>query len=445
MHGSCINYCVEYFSEDKMKRWYTNGVDELQVEDGREPPVGYYPGYSEKRKSNISKSTIGRTPHNKGKKESIKHIYYTNGKISIRIPENQLPPDGFVRGRLKRRMTEEERKTFNNKIWKTKQERYGNKYYNNMEKTEYTCLQRYGVVCQLLRDDVFPTTSSDTKPNLMFIELLTKNGIQIDDREFVINGRRKRYDIRVGTNLIEINPSAYHNSTFCPLRGNEALSRTYHYDKTHEATESGYRCINVWDWDDPMKIVGLLSDKPIVYARKCAIKEVSAKDARIFLNKNHLQGYVPSKIRIGLFFNEEIVSIMTFGSPRYNKNFQFELLRYCSICKVVGGAEKLFNFFLKKYNPESVVSYCDLSKFSGNMYYNLGFRLIKTSIGRHWYNMKLDIHITDNLLRKNGFDRLLGKYFGTFGKGTSNRELMLSHGFVEIFDAGQATFSWRRE
>lgn len=39
-----------------------------------------------------------------------------------------------------------------------------------------------------------------------------------------------------------------------------------------------------------------------------------------------------------------------------------------------------------------------------------------------------------------GFDQLLGKTFGVFGRGTSNEELMLSHGFVEIYDAGQATY-----
>ena len=50
------------------------------------------------------------------------------------------------------------------------------------------------------------------------------------------------------------------------------------------------------------------------------------------------------------------------------------------------------------------------------------------------------MHITDNLLRQQGFDRLLGDIFGTYGKGTSNEELMLEHGFVEIYDCGQAVY-----
>lgn len=30
---------------------------------------------------------------------------------------------------------------------------------------------------------------------------------------------------------------------------------------------------------------------------------------------------------------------MTFGKPRYNKNYEYELLRYCSNYSVIGGVE----------------------------------------------------------------------------------------------------------
>ena len=58
--------------------------------------------------------------------------------------------------------------------------------------------------------------------------------------------------------------------------------------------------------------------------------------------------------------------------------------------------------------------------------------------------MKTNEHILDSVLRANGFDRLLGKEYGFFGKGTSNRELMLEHGFVEVYDCGQSTYVWKR-
>mgnify|MGYP007037140579 CR=1 FL=1 len=79
---------------------------------------------------------------------------------------------------------------------------------------------------------------------------------------------------------------------------------------------------------------------------------------------------------------------MTFGKPRYNKNYEYELIRYCSSKNIVGGAEKLFNYFIKTYNPKSIISYCDWSKFNGDVYLKLGFIYKSYSIGKHWYNIK---------------------------------------------------------
>ena len=136
---------------------------------------------------------------------------------------------------------------------------------------------------------------------------------------------------------------------------------------------------------------------------------------------------------------------MTFGTPRYNKNYGWELLRYCSSKNIVGGAEKIFSHFLKQYNPTSIISYCDLSKFDGTTYAKLGFTLLgKHEPSKHWFNLKTGRHITDNLLRQRGFDQLFGKEYGTYGKGTSNEDLMLKHNFIEVYDCGQATYIWNR-
>lgn len=132
---------------------------------------------------------------------------------------------------------------------------------------------------------------------------------------------------------------------------------------------------------------------------------------------------------------------MTFGKPRFNKNYEYELIRYCtSEIGVSGGGEKLFKYFVTNFNPASIVSYCDLSKFNGQIYNKLGFKKIyKAGPSLHWYNMKTKQHILDSLLRSQGFDRLFGT---AYGKGSSNEALMLTYGFVEIYDCGQATYGW---
>ena len=134
---------------------------------------------------------------------------------------------------------------------------------------------------------------------------------------------------------------------------------------------------------------------------------------------------------------------MTFGKPRYNKNYEYELLRLCSHknYKVIGGSKRLFKQFLRQQNPTNIISYCDNSKFSGEVYEALGMNLInQTKPNCIW--SKGSTKITDNLLRQQGFDRL----FGTdYGKGTSNRDLILNEGFVEVYDCGQKVFDWKNK
>lgn len=168
------------------------------------------------------------------------------------------------------------------------------------------------------------------------------------------------------------------------------------------------------------------------------------KIAKQFLNKIHLQGYLKSEINIALFDGEDIVGIMTFGKPRYNKNFEWELLRYCCDGNVVGGAEKMFKAFIKAYSPKSIISYCDKSKFTGNVYRKLGFSLANenTQPSKHWYNIKTKQHFTNNLLLKLGADKLIGT---NFGKGTDNEQIMKGYGFVEIYDCGQEPYAWYEE
>ena len=272
--------------------------------------------------------------------------------------------------------------------------------------------------------------NKDSGPNLKFKQLLEDNNIEFE-REFPLG--RYKYDFKVGNILIEIDPTATHNVTYSPYES--IIDRNYHRDKTVFATIYNFRCIHVWDWDDLNKIIFLLKPMEKIYARKCVLKNVSKQEAKEFLNKYHIQSYCNDEIRIGLYYDNQLISIMTFGQPRYNKQCKYELLRFCSCKNVVGGKEKLLKYFISNYSS-SIVSYCDLSKFSGKSYSDLGFELVRSSVPtRHWYNGTL--HITDNLLRQRGYDQLFN---ANYGKGYSNEELMRQQGFVEIYDCGQATY-----
>lgn len=305
-----------------------------------------------------------------------------------------------------------------------------------------TCMERFGVPYACMTEqckNAYPGLISSI--NKEFASLLQSNNIPF---KLEFNLEDKSYDIAIqDTNiLIEIDPTYTHSTV--ATHWNSHRSESSQLEKTLVAQRNGYRCIHVFDWDDWNKILNILKSKIKIFARQCDIISLSEDETRDFENRYHLQNFCRGQIcRYGLVHNNEIVQIMTFGKPRYNKKCQWELLRLCSspMYYVVGGAERLFSHFKDEVNPESVVSYCDLAKFTGDVYFQLGFNLQSTSEpAKIWSKGKSKI--TNNLLLQRGYDQLFNTNYGT---GTSNEQLMLDNGWLPVYDCGQSTFIWRCE
>ena len=333
------------------------------------------------------------------------------------------------------------------KIRRTNLERYGKPSGFNYEKIKQTNLEKYGVAYTCLLPQCQNKGGMISKINLRFKAKLDELGIK-NELEFRLEN--KSYDIKCDNVLIEINPTFTHNSSKVEWKGKfkiEPKEEGYHQEKTIVANKNGYRCIHIWDWDDEDKLLEMLKEKKTLYARNLIIGKVSKKDTTSFLEKYHLQNSCNGQeICLGLYKNSELIEIMTFGKPRYNKHYEWELLRLCtkSEYKAVGGAEKLFKYFIKQYNPKSIISYCDNSKFSGNVYLKLGMKL-KTfgQPSKHWFNIFTFRHITDNLLRQRGYSQLHKDTIHQ--KGESNELLMLENGYLEMYDCGQSTYTWKNK
>lgn len=246
--------------------------------------------------------------------------------------------------------------------------------------------------------------------------------------------------------LIDINTTITHNLHWIPEGDHiSTFESDYLRKKTFYAKDNGYHDVNIFDWDDPQKIIdAFVVPKPRIFARNTFVQEVPLSDVKEFLKNNHIQGSTGGqKICIGLYAKSlpyTIVSLMTFGKPRYNRNFQCELLRYASSHVVIGGTKKISTYFIETYHPRNMISYCDRSKFNGDAYYRLGFNLRSAGeCSLHWYSPQTKRHITDNLLRKLGYDKLFDE---DYGKGTSNTELIINRGFLPVPDCGQDTFEW---
>jgi hypothetical protein len=180
------------------------------------------------------------------------------------------------------------------------------------------------------------------------------------------------------------------------------VAPNYHLTKTIECEKQGIQLIHIFEdeWIFKKEIVkerlknilNINSDLPRIQARNCEIKEISKTEKRDFLNTYHIQGNDHSKIRIGAFYNNELVSVMTFSPPNISKGGKFEdgiweLNRFCSnYCyKTPGIASKLLEHFKRNYKWKEIFSYADRRWSKGNLYYKIGFNLEHITEPNYWY------------------------------------------------------------
>jgi hypothetical protein len=145
---------------------------------------------------------------------------------------------------------------------------------------------------------------------------------------------------------------------------------SYHINKYKECQKHNIRLLTLWeDWfkTKPEILESIIKSKLGIVenkigARKCIVKEVGVNECKNFLNENHIQGYSPSATKLGLYYNDELVSVMTFSKSRVGvgkKEDGYELVRFCNKLntRVVGGASKLLKYFIQIYNPSKIISY----------------------------------------------------------------------------------------
>ena len=222
--------------------------------------------------------------------------------------------------------------------------------------------------------------------------------------------------------------------------------KSYHYDKHKLANKNGINLINIWedDWNYKKDIVKSIIKNKLklnetkIYARNCVIKEVLPEDAKIFLNENHLQGAVAANIKLGLYYNDILVSLMTFGKRKISNKSQFELLRFCNKLNfsIIGSASKLFKHFLNNYQYNTIISYANLDISNGNIYKILGFKEVGYTGINFWWS--------DNINRYSR-NKFMKYKINKEDKYNTANDIMINKGYHKIYGTGNLKFEFNKD
>lgn len=376
----------------------------------------------------------------------------------------------------------------------TKLEKYGNAHYNNIAQiketlgkrftTEYT-VERYGNDNFRILHDVDQLSEIYKTKSAYEIAVDLSVHIQTVFRYLNLYKLREPYRsqaereletflISVGiTNIVsntrkllpsgkeidiylpDFNVAIEYNGVYWHHEDVDHIHKYYHYDKYHECVKLGIQLISIYStsWMYKKEIVKrslmakLKLNSSYIHARKCNIKSVTGSAARVFLDAYHIQGNTTSSYKYGLYYDDILVSLMTFSKKRtgigkQNKQLpvnehEYELVRYASSDHVVGGASRLLKHFIKHQYPETIFSYSDNEWSDGNLYSVLGFDMIADSKPSYWYYRPGDkkmyhrFNFSKQKLRAQGFDDAL----------TENIITKQHLGLLKIWDCGKKT--WR--
>lgn len=235
----------------------------------------------------------------------------------------------------------------------------------------------------------------------------------------------------------------------------EKLKKNNHLNKTLQCKEKGVQLFHIfeneWNEENKRKIWTSMINNKLwgnnkIFARKCTIKIVDKLETKLFLEKTHLQWYISSSINIWLYYNNELIQIMTFWKARYNSKYNYEIIRFSTKLNhtVTWWASKIFKYFTNNFLEiwENVITYADLRHSIWNIYEKLWFSFIKRINPNFFYflpgrNIKL-------LSRLNFQKHKLKRKLDKFDNNKSNIENIYDNWYRKIYDCWNSSYWYKK-
>ena len=242
------------------------------------------------------------------------------------------------------------------------------------------------------------------------------------------------------------------------------VDKEYHYNKFKLCEEVGVELITIFDWKDTNKVLDLIENKMknstnIIYARNINISytdSITLEDKK-FLNKNHVLGSINNKkdsfaLELRNRDSQELLGLAVYYQTKTKNQLELKRLVFKDNYTVIGGASKLLkNVFKYKQEITSIITFSDNNLGAGSVYKTIGFDLIEDNrYSCTYYNPQYDWTIKETSLWMQGADRLLANFPGyeKVGIGENlprNDEIVMSYGFVPIYDCGYRKWIYKKK
>jgi len=173
-----------------------------------------------------------------------------------------------------------------------------------------------------------------------------------------------------------------------------------------------------------------------IHGRKCVLRSIDTETYRNFLESNHIKGFAAAKIKLGAYYNEELVSVFSVSKSRYNRNEE-EIIRFCSVknTTVVGILSKFLHHLKKNFETTVLVTYADLHYGNGNAYEKVGFEYLHTTPPNYFY-YKHDKMYSRLKFQKNKLKHIIEDW----SEDKTEKEMMESAGYMRYYDCGNKKF-----
>lgn len=278
--------------------------------------------------------------------------------------------------------------------------------------------------------------SNGEREIISYIKSIYTGNVLERDRT-ILNGKELDIYLPDKNIAIEFNGIYWHSES-------QNHNKYYHLKKTVQCSVRGIQLLHIYDyqWYQKQDIVkSLISSKlgvsTKIYARKCTVKNVNSKTKGVFLDETHIQGKCNSSINLGLYYNNELVAVATFGKSRYDKKYEYELLRYSSKLNttIVGGFSKLLHYFVKVHKPSNILTYCDRNTSVGNMYLKTGFKLLGNTAPNYFYFKDANVYSREQFQK-----HTLKNKLSNFNEQLTEYENMQLNGYDRVWDCGNWKF-----